>query len=345
MKNTPVCPCCCHIIPDVVFKQLKKDGFDIPNDSSKKLAEDFREKRNSFMGIARIMTAQGSGKAERLIYDSKGAGKMKVKLVRKEGDNTPSADSDVNLAYENGGIVREYFKTQLDWNSIDGNAMDLIFNVHYLFKYNNAFWDGEMMTFGDGDGVNFSSFAKSLDVTGHELAHGVIQFTAGLVYKGQSGAMNEHFADVFGISCKQWHLKQTAKTSDWLIGADCMIGKFAGKAIRSFKTPSDEKLVLAVQPEDMKNIYKGTSDNGGVHINSGILNKVFYLVSMEIGTQEAAKLWFSALKLLKPNAKFKDMYKALKTASNELIPIAKVPANTPEVIGKAFIKSGIITKI
>jgi Zn-dependent metalloprotease len=344
MKKTPLCPCCCHIIPDAVFRQLKKDGFEVKNDSTKNLGEDFREKRQSFMGLVRALAPQGSGKAERSVYDSQGTGKMKVKLKRKEGD-APSTDADVNLAYDNGGIVREYFKTQLDWNSIDGNALDLIFNVHYLVKYNNAFWDGEMMTFGDGDGVIFTSFAKSLDVTGHELAHGVIQYTAGLNYKGQSGAMNEHYADVFGISCKQWHLKQTAKTSDWLIGAEVLIGRFAGKAIRSFKAPGDRTLVLAVQPEDMTGIYRGTSDNGGVHTNSGILNKVFYLVSLEIGTQEAAKLWFEALKLLKPTAKFKDLYKALTTAAKALIPIAKVPANTPEALGKAFIKAGIITKI
>jgi Zn-dependent metalloprotease len=344
MNVTPLCPCCCHIIPDVVFKQLKKEGYDVANDSVKKLEENFREKRESFMGITRAIAPQGSGKAERFVYDSHGTGKMKVKLVRHEGDSA-STDPDVNLAYDNGGIVKDFFKTQMGWNSIDGNALDLIFNVHYLVKYNNAFWDGEMMTFGDGDGVIFTSFAKSLDVTGHELAHGVVQYTAGLNYKGQSGAMNEHFADVFGISCKQWHFKQTAQTSDWLIGAEVLIGKFAGKAIRSFKAPGDTKIVLAAQPEDMTGIYKGTSDNGGVHTNSGILNKAFYLVSLEIGTQEAAKLWFEALKLLKPTSKFKDLYKALNSAAKALIPTAKVPANTPEVLRKAFIKVGIITKI
>ena len=344
MKDTPLCPCCCHIIPDVVFKELKKEGYDVSNDSAKETSENFREKRQSFVTIARALAPESKGPAKVFVYNSRNTGKMKVSLVRKEGD-APHADPDINLAYDNGIIVRDYFKTQLEWDSIDGNAIDLIFNVHYLVRYNNAFWDGEMMTFGDGDGVNFSSFAKSLDVTGHELAHGVIQYTAGLVYKSQSGALNEHFADAFGIAVKQWHLKQTAQTSDWNIGSDCMMGKFKGKAIRSFKTPADEKVVLMAQPDHMKNIYKGTSDNGGVHINSGILNKVFYLVSLEIGTQEAAKLWFEALKLLKPTAKFRDLYRALKTAANELIPIAKIPANTHEVLGKAFKLAGIITKI
>ncbi|NJN35465.1 MAG: M4 family metallopeptidase, partial [Saprospiraceae bacterium] len=181
----------------------------------------------------------------------------------------------VNAAHENAGIIRAYFKNQLGWDSIDGNAMDMLVNVHYLVRYNNAFWDGEEMTFGDGDGVNFSGFARALDVSGHEIAHGVIQFTSGLVYKGQSGALNEHFADVFGVAIQQFHLKQTAKTTNWLVGESVLIGKHKGKAIRSMKTPSDPAVVLMPQPDHMDKIYNGKDDNGGVHINSGIPNKAF----------------------------------------------------------------------
>jgi Zn-dependent metalloprotease len=348
MKNTPHCPFCCHIIPDVVFKQMKKEGIDVKADKSVKQAEDFREKRTEFSLMSRGIVSTVPGKAERYVFDSKNSNKMKLTLVRKENAATVAAtvtDNDANWAYENGGIVRDYFKSQLGWDSIDGSGLDLIFNVHYLVRYNNAFWDGQMMTFGDGDGLNFTSFAQSLDVTGHELAHGVIQYTAGLVYKGQSGALNEHFADVFGIAVKQWHLKQTAQEADWLIGADCMGTKFKGKGIRSFKAPNDDKVVMMAQPDTMTTIYKGTSDNGGVHINSGIPNKVFYLVSLEIGTNVAAKWWFEALKILKPTAKFTDLYKALKITSKEMIPVDKLPANALDVLAKSFIKVGIIKKI
>lgn len=344
MKHSPMC--CCHIIPDIVFKDLKKKGVDIVSGGSEKQAEDFRSKRNEFIATAGLMMAardfSAPGKAERRVYDSQSSNKLQLNLVRKEGD-AASKDADVNAVYDNGAIVRDYFKNQLEWNSIDGNGLDLIFNVHYMVRYNNAFWDGEQMTFGDGDGVNFSGFTKALDVTGHELTHGVVQYTAGLVYKNQSGALNEHFADVFGVAISQFHNKQTAQTADWTIGASCVMGKFKGKAIRSMKAPADAALVMMPQPDHMSKIYKGTNDNGGVHINSGIPNKVFYLVSMEIGTQVAAKLWFEALHLLKSTSKFKDLYNALIKATKALSLTKKVPANTADVLKKAFVEVGIIT--
>ncbi len=345
MKSTHFLPCQCHIIPDVVFKELKKKGADVEPESPKRIDQDFREKRAEFMMVSRLLPDldAGSGEANRFVYNSKNTGKQKLKLARKETD-PPSTDTDVNAVFDNGGIVRDYFKSQLGWHSIDGTGMNIIFNVHYMIKYNNAFWDGEQMTFGDGDGVNFSGFASALDVTGHELAHGIIQYTAGLVYKGQSGAINEHFADVFGVAIDQWHNKKTAETGDWTIGKGCMIGKFKGKAIRSMKSPSDTSVVIMAQPDHMLKIYKGTSDNGGVHINSGILNKAFYWVSVDIGTQKAALLWFEALKLLKPTAKFRDLYKALTTAASELTLVDKVPAITKVSLAKAFMNVGIVKK-
>ena len=106
--------------------------------------------------------------------------------------------------------------------SIDNAGLDLIANVHFRKEYMNAFWDGDEMTFGDGDGAIFTSLAQSFDVVAHELAHGVTQFTAGLVYKNQSGALNEHFSDVFGTAITQWHLGQDVGEADWLIGDEIM---------------------------------------------------------------------------------------------------------------------------
>ncbi len=341
MKHFPICNC--HIIPDVVFKELKKKGVDVESGSDVRRDQDFRVKRTEFMMVTRMLPDMelSEGKADRYVYNSQNTGKQKLKLERKEG-NPDSKDVDVNAVYESAGIVRDYFKNQLEWDSIDGNGMDLIFNVHYMLRYNNAFWDGEQMTFGDGDGVNFTGFTKALDVTGHELTHGVVQYTAGLIYKNQSGALNEHFADVFGVAIAQFNAKQTAQTADWGVGASCMLGKFKGKAIRSMKSPGDLTLVMMAQPDHMDKIYKGTNDNGGVHINSGIPNKAFYLVSLDIGTQVAAKLWFEALKLLKPSSKFKDLHKALTTSTKALALTNKVPANTIESVNKAFTSVGII---
>ena len=341
MKNIPQCACCCHIIPDIVMKQLKKEGYDLPTTPRVNDVEDFRAERSAFMGSARSLIATPPSNGQILVYDSQNQARKKNLLVRKSGDKAVK-DADTNTVFDNGNIVKDYFKTQLAWDSVDGEALDLIFNVHYLIRYNNAFWDGEQMSFGDGDGINFTGFARALDVTGHELSHGVVQYTSGLIYKNQSGALNEHFADVFGTAVKQFYLKQEAKTADWLIGDACMMGKFKGKAIRSLKSPADTNIVIMAQPDHLDNIYKGTSDNGGVHINSGIPNRAFYLVSMDIGTQAAAKIWFEALKNLRPTAKFSNLFTALKKEIPTIITDKVAAKAALDSVNKAFKAVGIL---
>ena len=331
-------PCRCYFIPDVVFKEMKKDGYNVEQPKQTTIDKNVRQQRQDLMMMPAMPLI---GNNERSVYDSQNTNVKQAKIARKEGQ-APTADVDVNAVYDNGGIVRDYFKTVLGWDSIDNNAMDLNLSVHYQNKYNNAFWDGEQMIFGDGDGANFMNFARALDVTAHELTHGVVQFTANLEYQGQSGALNEHFADVFGTAIKQHFLKQTEITANWLIGEMCLGGRFKGKAIRSMKAPADATAVLMPQPDNMKNISKSTSDNGGVHINSGIPNYAFYLVSMGIGTQNAAVLWFEALKILGPKSKFKDLYTALKKVTKGLVLTKKMPASTQTTLDAAFKKVGII---
>lgn len=315
MKKAKINCFCCHIIPDVVFKELKKEGMDI-DVGNQNIEKSMRITRSLFSPTPAFSMAK-AGKADRFVYDSEGSRTTKRKLVLKEGQK-PSKDTDVNSVYNNSGIVRAFFKEVLNWHSADNNGLDILLNVHYSSRFNNAFWDGEQMIFGDGDQTNFGGFARALDVTGHEMAHGVVQFTANLEYKGQSGALNEHFADVFGVAIKQWHLKQTAQTADWLIGDGLMLGNMKGKAIRSLKSPSDKNVVISEQPEHYTNLYKGTADNGGVHINSGIPNKAFYLVALEIGTIEATKIWFEALKTLTAKAKFVALPKALLASTKDV---------------------------
>jgi Zn-dependent metalloprotease len=110
----------------------------------------------------------------------------------------------VNKAYDFSGKIRDYWDKALNRNSIDNAGMDIIINVHFGAEYDNAFWDGDEVTLGDGDGIIFVNFAKSLDVVAHELAHGVTQYTANFNYYGQSGALHEHFSDVFGSMVKQF---------------------------------------------------------------------------------------------------------------------------------------------
>ncbi|CAN5593734.1 hypothetical protein BH18THE1_BH18THE1_04570 [soil metagenome] len=159
--------------------------------------------------------------------------------------------------------------------------MKLDSTVHYGEDYNNAFWNGTQMVYGDGDGEIFQRFTKSIDVIGHELTHGVTQYEAALEYEGQAGALNESFSDVFGSLVKQYSLKQKVDKADWLIGNGLFGSKGRGIALRSMKRPGtaydDPTIGKDPQPAHMKDYVKTTSDNGGVHINSGIPIDLFTL--------------------------------------------------------------------
>jgi Zn-dependent metalloprotease len=188
-------------------------------------------------------------------------------------------------------------------NSIDDQGLRLDSTVHYSQNYDNAFWNGQQMVYGDGDGEIFNRFTISIDVIGHELTHGVTQFEAGLIYQGQQGALNESMSDVFGALVKQWVNKQTADQADWLIGQGLFTSKINGVALRSMKAPGtaydDPLLGKDPQPGHMKDIYKGNKDNGGVHINSGIPNRAFYLAATAIGGyawEKAGKIWYITLR-------------------------------------------------
>src|SRR5215216_6480057 len=169
------------------------------------------------------LAAAGPPGRNRIIWDARGSWEITgIPRVRDENDG-PTGDPAVDEAFSR--------------DSIDNENMPLRGVVHFGEEYPNAFWDGRRMVFGDGDNEIFLRFTKSLDVIGHELGHGVIEDEAGLEYWGQSGALNEHFADVAGVMVKQRKLNQTADQADWLIGAELRGDEFDGDAIRSMKAP------------------------------------------------------------------------------------------------------------
>ena len=256
-----------------------------------------------------------AGKKERLVYDMKGQGStfLPGKLVRREGD-PKSTDPAVNEAYDYAGLTYDFYKTLFNRNSLDDRGMSLISSVHLGKKYNNAFWNGEQMAYGDGDGVVFIRFTKSIDVVGHELTHGVVSNTSNLDYVNESGALNEHFADVFGSLVKQWKKKQTAAKADWLIGPDIMGPGTKAKALRTFRNEpayqNDPFLGTDPQPKHLKDKYTGTADSGGVHINSGIPNHAFFLVATSLGGnawEKAGSIWYRSMLALTHNSDFKAM--------------------------------------
>ncbi|MEU4212632.1 M4 family metallopeptidase [Streptomyces sp. NPDC026206] len=238
---------------------------------------------------------------QRTISDAQHRETLPGRKVHAEGDD-PSKDATVNRAHAGLGATFDLYFKIFGRRSIDDSGLPLDATVHYGQNYCNAFWDGERMVFGDGDNDTFTDFTVSLDVIGHELTHGVVQHTANLEYYGQSGALNESCADVFGSLIKQYALGQTADQADWLIGKGLLGPNVTGSALRSMKAPGtaydDDVLGKDPQPATMADYVRTNRDNGGVHINSGIPNHAFYLLATALGGsawERAGKIWYTTL--------------------------------------------------
>ncbi|HEY4639930.1 MAG TPA: M4 family metallopeptidase [Thermoanaerobaculia bacterium] len=237
----------------------------------------------------------------RNIYDARHRELLPGKLVMSEHKRRPK-DAEVNEAYDGCGATHDFYSAVFNRRSIDGAGMRLDSTVHYGVQFDNAMWNGRQMIYGDGDGVLFNRFTAQLEVIGHELTHGVTQYTAGLAYYGQTGALNEHISDAFGIMVKQYKLGLTASQSDWLIGAGLFGPGVNGKAVRSMAAPGtaydDPVLGRDPQPSHMKDYVDMVEDRGGVHINSGIPNHAFYLAAMSIGGEPwtvLGHIWYVTL--------------------------------------------------
>jgi Zn-dependent metalloprotease len=251
--------------------------------------------------------------AKRTIGDAGGTETLPGTTVREEND-PPSTDVAANEAYDGLGATFDFYFDVFDRDSIDDEGLKLLATVHYGDHYDNAFWNGRQMVFGDGDGELFNRFTISLDVIGHELTHGVTEDEAQLMYLNQPGALNESISDVFGSLVKQYMRKQSAEDADWLIGEGLLAPGVQGVALRSMKEPGtaydDRVLGDDIQPSHMDNYVRTFQDNGGVHINSGIPNKAFYLAATAIGGyawEKAGRIWYDTLRApqLRPNASFR----------------------------------------
>jgi len=290
----------------------------------------------TFLLAAAAVKAVAKPKVHRLIY-SQGNRMPPTRflpgqLVRKEGAKK-TADPAVNEAYDHSGATWKFFHKVLGRNSIDDAGMPLVSTVHAGQDFNNAFWEGSQMVYGDGDQVLFRRFTRSLDVVGHELTHGVVQHTSGLVYEAQSGALNEHFADVFGVLVRMYKRKikvSAAKDSDWLIGAELLVPAPTRKALRSLKDPgtafvNDPDLGTDPQPAHMDGYLNlpvtEAGDWGGVHLNSGIPNRAFYLAAAAMGGnawEKAGRIWYEAMRNLQATSQFADAASQCRTVARGL---------------------------
>lgn len=235
------------------------------------------------------VTAFGTGVfGERRMFEAQEYDGMFRLLDETRGDGvvTYDADTGVNLdvlsinkmfhdgaavdAHRNAQATYDYYMDTFGRDSVDDNGQILISAVHVGNNWNNASWNGRQMSYGDGDGERFHPLSAGLDVAAHEMTHGVIQHTAGLIYRDESGALNESYADIFGAMVDR---------DDWLIGEDIMADGTA--ALRSLEDPASliESRTNAPYPDHWDLRYTGDLDNGGVHINSSINNKAAYLVA------------------------------------------------------------------
>ncbi len=288
------------------------------------VSERIRGRREVLGDLVTATSIAAAGK-QRTVYDAKHGTQLPGVLVRGEGD-PPGTDIAVNEAYDGAGATYDLYHDVYGRNSIDDRGMPLVSTVHYRTGYDNAFWDGSQMVYGDGDGKLFQRFTKAVDVIGHELTHGVTQYEANLAYADQPGALNESFSDVFGSLVKQRSLGQTAAQADWLIGEGLFTPAIHGKALRSMAAPGtaydDPLLGKDPQPADMAHYVDTTDDNGGVHINSGIPNRAFYLAATAIGGnawEKAGQIWYVTLRdRLRPDSDFKAAASLTTAAAKEL---------------------------
>ncbi len=301
-------PCTCFIIPSKVLRKLADAAA---TDAERQALLDQIELSAHIRGqrsVTPALMANVAGEKRRTIFDCKHQTVLPGKLIRGETDPAVH-DQAVNQAFDGAGTTYDFYQQILKRNSVDGKGLRLDSSVHYSTKFNNAFWNGQQMVYGDGDGKLFLGFTGAIDVIAHELTHGVTQYTVpgGLSYQDQSGALNESISDVFGSIVKQWSLKQSADRADWLIGVGIM-AQGVGKALRSMADPGNQALTWS--GDDQPKTMAGYVPGGDVHTNSGIPNHAFYIAALTLkgnSWDKAGPIWYQAMPMLHSDATFSDM--------------------------------------
>ena len=345
----------CFIPPHILMNIATKGTVGQRNMaiSTLKASEQMRGQRQALSEFTAAAFRVAVGGKERIVYDAKHGSSLPGTAVRRENDPA-TPDVGVNEAFDGSGVTYDLFQNVYERNSIDNNGMRLDSTVHYQTGYDNAFWNGEQMVYGDGDEDQpeserlFNRFTIALDVIGHELTHGVTQFEAKLTYSLQPGALNESMSDVFGSLVKQYKLGHTATEADWIIGAGLLTSNVNGVGIRSMKAPGtaydDPVLGKDPQPAHMKDYVTTISDNGGVHINSGIPNHAFYVAAVDLGGsawEKAGQIWYVTLRdKLAANSKFQDCANLTFQTAGELFGAGSIEQ---QAVQKGWAEVGLMT--
>jgi Zn-dependent metalloprotease len=317
----------CTIAPPDVLARLAERGTPEQRAAAARtlaLSAAVRAHRSTLTQLVRAGLAGPALRAgERIsVYDARHGEESSLPGRKVRGtDDPPVADKAVNQAFDGADRTYGFYRDVFDRDSVDDRGLELVSSVHFSRDFDNAFWDGQQMVYGDGSGEIFKvgSLTTDIAVIAHELTHGITQYTAGLEYRAQSGALNESFSDVFGSLVKQYGLEQSADEADWLIGAGILGTELHGEALRSMKAPGTA-YDGDTQPADMDGYVDlpddddPRNDNGGVHTNSGIPNHAFYLAATAIGGnawEAAGQIWYETLTTkLEPDATFEDAAQA-----------------------------------
>lgn len=308
------------------------------------LDEQVRERRHRGL-LPRQSLSAPSGTLDRTISDARTTEELPGDVVRSEGDPAVE-DAAVNEAYDGIGSVHRFLEEIYRQSSLDGTGIALLATVHYGRDYDNAFWDGTQLVFGDGDGAVFTGFTGSLTVVAHELGHGLMQYSTDLDYEGQSGALNESFSDVLGALVEQYVAGQTVDQASWLIGAEVFGPAVAARGLRSMAAPGtaydDPLLGRDPQPGHMDDYVQTRADYGGVHLNSGIPNRAFHLAATELGGhawERAGQVWFDVVTGgdIAPDVDFAGFARATEAAAQD-----RFGAEVARVVRSAWEQVGVL---
>jgi Zn-dependent metalloprotease len=345
-----------HILDHIAKRQALESADPSPVQRSTVVSAHFRQMRRyrpvtplapaglmaELESVPEGLSVPPPGTHGRLIYDDLNQWDFDVQLVRGE-DDPAVAGENANHAYDFLGVVLEYYAEKLGRDSIDNAGLNLVGNVNFGVQFDNAFWDpaGLRMVFGNGSGIVFKDLTGSVDVCAHELTHGVTQFSAMLNYTpDQSGALNESFSDMLGSAIDAYFNKRDADHHNWLIGDEIMADDLYGEALRNMAEPGtayDNPLMgRDPQPRDMSGYFEPADP----HLMSGITNRWYYLICMEIGFDAATLIMYQTLQKLWPAAKFADAAEVAVAQARILARDGQVPREAPQAIRGAARQQG-----
>jgi len=312
--------CVCFAVP----KRLLQHLADNEDDPEQRAVLQRQARQSSLLRGSRA-TATWNGTAprkgerplQRRVFDAQRKPFLPGVLLRDE-DDPPTKDKAAEQVYENIGIALQFFSQVLHRDSIDNKGMRVDASVHYEDDFPNAMWTGRQMAIGDAGGIGLTGLAGSLGIIAHEFCHGVCQHLVagglGMVMlpnskpalKGEAGALNESFCDVFASMIKQWRGGQDVTRADWLMGED-ILKPGAGKAIRSLKEPGNPELTYA--KDDQISDYRRFRSVDGPHKASGIANHAFYVAATKLGGfswETLGPVWLKGFDKLRATSTFLD---------------------------------------